>query len=102
MTGLLFFNCFPASRIYSGKAQLEKCFQEWVSGLAGPGSLSAPREVRQPGPPRARLLPRASALSLKAMVPWSEMQSRVMTAKVWMRERRPGSDLVAGGPRTES
>ena len=102
MTGLLFFNCFSASRIYSGKAKLEKCVQERVARLADPCLFLAPREVLQPGPCRARSLPHASALSLKAMVSRSEMWFWVMTAKVWMRERRPGSDLLARGPRTES
>lgn len=99
MTGLLFFNCFSASRIYGGEAKLEECFQERGAGSADPCSFLAPREVLQPGP---RALPRASALSLKAMVSRREMWSQVTTAKVWMRERRPGSDLLARGPRTES
>lgn len=98
MTGLLFFNCFPASRIYGGKAELEECFQERVARLADPCSFLAPREVLQPGPCWAR----ASVLSLKAMVSRGEMWSQVTTAKVWMRERRPGSGLLARGPRTES
>jgi len=102
MTGLLFFNCFPASRIYGGKAELEKCSQDLVAGSADPRLFSAPREVLQPGPCRAHSLPRALVRPLKAMVSWSEMWSRVTTAKVWMRERRPGSDLLARGPRTES
>lgn len=99
MTGLLFFffNCFPVSRIYGGKAKLEKRFQERVARSADPGSFLALREVLQLGSCQACSLPHASALSLKVMVSWSEMWSRVTTVNVWMRERRPGSDLLAKG-----
>lgn len=102
MTGLLFFNCFSASRIYCGKAKLEECFQEQVAVSAGPHLFSAPREVLQPGPCWAHLLPCASVLSVKVMVSGREMWLQVTTARVWMQERRPGSDLLARGPGTES
>lgn len=90
MTGLLFFNCFSASRIYSGKAKLHKCFQERVARLTDPCLFLAPKEVLQPAP--CKLLT-ASVLSLKEMVSWTEMWSWVMKTKVCMRQRRPGSDL---------